>query len=846
MKYFGLHNHTHYSNIRLLDCINRPKALIDKAIELGLSGIAITDHECLSSHVEVSQYAEKIKETNPDFKIALGNEIYLTDTRDKGQKYYHFILIAKDAIGHKALRELSSTAWYNSYVDRRMERVPLLKSELKKIMLRYKGHVIATTACMGGELSTLALEKYNLDSINQNSQHIAQKMLEFSLFCKEIFEDDFYIECAPSRFKDQIAVNKTLMKFSKVTGIKMVVGTDSHYLTSADRPIHKAYLNSKEGDREVDSFYEFSHLMTSDEIFELLGLCYSKEEIEEILNNTIEIQNKISHYSLFHKQSISEVEVKDYPKSAWWGGNNPDADDITSCPTLKSMFMSDNIQERYWVNQCFEALENKGINWRDNFEYVKRLEEEADTKRTIGEKLETNLFAYPNTLQHYIDLFWECGSMVGAGRGSSCSGLNHYLLGITQLDPIKWNLPWFRYMNKERVELGDIDLDLCPSKRPMIIQKIKEERKPLFNNNVEQWAKNNLGCTLIATFGTEKTKSAIQTACRGYRSDEYPDGIDVDQAQYMSSLVPEERGFLWTISDVVYGNEEKGRKPVTTFLNEVNRFPGLLEIIQHIEGLVNKRSSHASGVILFDNDPFELSAFMKTPNGEIITQYDLHNAEYMGLTKYDFLVTDVQDKLVSTIELMQEDGVLEKNLSLREIYDKYFHPEVLPLEDQRIWDALSEGTVLNTFQFDSLEGSKTAKKIKPQHILEMTAANGLMRLMGEEDERPIDKYVKQKNNISLWYREMDLAGLTKQEQKDIEPYFAADYGVPPDQESLMLMLMDPNICGFTLAEANAARKIVGKKQMNKIPELHAKVLEQANSPALGRYIWKRGVGPQMG
>ena len=100
MKYFGIHNHTMYSNIRLLDCINRPKALIDKAIELGLSGIAITDHECLAAHVEVNQYAEKLKEINPDFRIALGNEIYLTDTRENGQKYYHFLLIAKDAIGH--------------------------------------------------------------------------------------------------------------------------------------------------------------------------------------------------------------------------------------------------------------------------------------------------------------------------------------------------------------------------------------------------------------------------------------------------------------------------------------------------------------------------------------------------------------------------------------------------------------------------------------------------------------------------------------------------------------------------------------------------------------------------
>ena len=112
--YFGLHNHTMYSNIRLLDCINRPKDLIDKAIELGLSGIAITDHECLSGHMEVNQYAQKIKETNPDFTIALGNEIYLVDRRENGIKYYHFILIAKDAIGHKALRELRGYSCYSA------------------------------------------------------------------------------------------------------------------------------------------------------------------------------------------------------------------------------------------------------------------------------------------------------------------------------------------------------------------------------------------------------------------------------------------------------------------------------------------------------------------------------------------------------------------------------------------------------------------------------------------------------------------------------------------------------------------------------------------------------------
>lgn len=393
----------------------------------------------------------------------------------------------------------------------------------------------------------------------------------------------------------------------------------------------------------------------------------------------------------------------------------------------------------------------------------------------------------------------------------------------------------------------DIDIDICPSKRPEILRKIKDERGKMFTSNVFDWAKDNLGCTLIATFGTEGTKSAIQTACRGYRSEDYPDGIDVDEAQYMSSLIPQERGFLWPIADVVYGNVEKGRKPVAAFIKEIEKYEGLLDIVIAIEGLVNKRSSHASGVILFEDDPFEHGAFMKTPKGEIITAFDLHDCEYMGLTKYDFLVTEVQDKLVQAIQLLQKDGEIEKDLSLREVYNKYFHPNVLPLDDQRIWDALGKVSVIDTFQFDSQVGAQTARKLRPQNVLELADANGLMRLMGEEgEERPMDKYYRFKQNINLWYKEMTNFGLTEDEQKTLEPYFKSSYGVPPSQEQLMRMLMDDKICHFTLGEANAARKVVGKKQMNKIPELHEKVLAQAASEKLGQYVWKHGVGPQMG
>ena len=850
MPRFETHSHTHYSNIRLRDCIIKPKILVDYARELGLSGICITDHECLSGHIELNILQEEIQKEDPDFKIGLGNEIYLCGSRENGQKYYHFILIAKNMQGHKALRELSSKAWMNSYWDRGMERVVTLYSDLEEIVNKYPNSLIAATACLGGELSTAIMNLHAAEQTHDEAGAAAEKqhIVGFISWCKNLFGSDFYIECAPGKSREQIIANKRLNSIAQCFNIPMIIGTDAHYLKKEDRYIHKAYLTSKEGEREVDAFYEYSYLQNEEEIYKNLQPAFTNQEITNMFMNSLEIYAKIENYSLQHKQQIPKVEVQDYPKSSWWGVNNPHADDMSCYPILQSMFTSDDQIERYWINKCWESLEEKKGPWYENLDYVARLEEEADIKRTISEKLETNMFAYPVTLQHYVDLFWECGSIVGAGRGSSCSGLNHYLLGITQLDPLQWNLPFWRYLNKDRAELGDIDLDLCPSRRPLILSKIREERGSGFREDIDDLSRKNLGCTLIATFGTETAKSAILTACRGYRSEECPDGIDIDTAQYLAALVPIERGFPWELREMVEGNPDKDRKPVKLFVNEIRFYPGLLDIMLGIEGLINKRSSHASGVILNDEDPYEYGCYMKTPKGVIITQYDLHMAEAAGATKYDFLVTEVQDKLREAIRLMQEDEVISSGLTLRQVYEQYFHPNVLPIEEDKYWKVLQENSVLNIFQFDSDVGSQAAKKIKPSSILEMADANGLMRLMTAEkgEETPMEKYIRFKNNINLWYKEMRSYGLTTEEQEVLKPYFLKSHGVPPSQEQLMMMLMDPQICNFTLADANAARKIVGKKQMSKIPALRKQVLDQAASPCLGNYIWKHGVGPQMG
>lgn len=846
---FETHSHSHYSNIRLLDSINRPKDMILTAYKLGLSGICLTDHEALCGHVEFLQLEKSLKEKGEipeDFKIGLGNEIYLTDDRRKSQKYFHFILIAKDDIGHRQLRELSSQAWYNSYYDRGMERVPTLKTELKSIIEKNKGHIVATSACLGGELPNLVLALTKAESARNKDENeinsIKGEIVNFLKFCTDLFGKDFYIEIAPNAdSKDQIVFNNRVKDIAKALGIKMIFATDAHYLTAKDRPMHKAYLNSKDGEREVDGFYGAAHLMDNQEAYDNLYPYYNEEEFEELCANTMEIFNKVEKYNIFHNPIIPMVEVKDYPKTlSYFGVNNSYKDELdNNWKTIKSLLLSDNIQERYWINQCLEGLINKGLFNEDN--YISRIEIEADIIKTISEKLGNCLFAYFNTFQHYIDLFWECGSLSGPGRGSSVCFLSNYLLGITQLDPIKWELMEWRFLNKERVELPDIDTDLSPSKRKLIFKRIREER-------------GELNLLQVATFGTEGTRSAILTACRGYRGNqnengefEYPNGIDVDIAQYMTGLIPQERGFLWPLEDVINGNEEKERKPIKAFLEEVGKYDGLLDIMLSIEGLVNKRSQHASGVILYNETPFDTNALMRSPNGDLTTQFALHESEALGDTKFDFLVTEICDKITNALNLLKEDGYFQECNSLREIYEKYLHPEVIDLEDKRIWKALSEGSVLDVFQFNSDVGLQAAKLIKPENPIEMTMANALMRLMGEKDkERPLDRYVRLKNNLNEWYEEARFRGLSENEIKVLERYYLPRKGVPALQEDLMLVCMDKDIAHFTLKEANNARKVVAKKKMDQIPELKEQFLNNCPNHNFGEYVWETTMGPQMG
>lgn len=237
---------------------------------------------------------------------------------------------------------------------------------------------------------------------------------------------------------------------------------------------------------------------------------------------------------------------------------------------------------------------------------------------------------------------------------------------------------------------------------------------------------------------------------------------------------------------------------------------------------------------------------MRSPNGDLTTQYSLHEAESLGDVKYDFLVTEICDKITIAISLLQKDGYIDNTLTLRQAYDNIFHPERIDINDTRIWDALGEGKVLDVFQFGTGVGLTAAKQIKPRNPLEMTSANALMRLMGEPGkERPMDRYCRLKADMSIWYDEVHAAGLTEEEIKILEPYYLPNYGVPASQEDLMEVCLDENIAHFTLSEANYARKVVAKKKIAEVPALKEKFISQCPTKNLGKYVWTTVMEPQM-
>lgn len=826
-----LHDHSEYSNLRLVDSIDKMKKLIYRAVELGNKGIAITDHESVSGHVEAIKIVKegKAKGKIPqDFKLILGNEVYLVDSleevrdnyKPKETKFWHFILLAKDKEGHRQLRELSSLAWDNCFKTGQMERVPLLKSHLERIVRSNPGHLIATTACLGGELAHWILNKNE------------EKLNEFIGFCYDLFQEDFYLEMQPNSSEEQQMVNKNIVYIAEQCHLPYIVTCDTHYIHKEDRKFHEAFLKSHEEEREIGDFYETTYMMDESEIHEYLDSQIGVINVEKAIQTTDYIGSCIEEYDLFHPTIVPEADIPQFNVQHIF------REFYDQYPYIKNFAYSSNEYDRYLLFLIEKGFQEKGwyvgISNEEYHQLVSRIEIELSEMWQVTEKINTSISSYYLSTLELIDIMWNEGdSLVGVARGSVTGMYTMYLIGLIQMNPVKWGLPHWRHISHQKAELSDVDIDTQRNRRSQIIEAVKERKGE----------RRVLNC---CTFKTEGSKSAVLTAARGL-------GVDNDTAQYIANMIPITRGSTWSLKDCLEGNVEEERAPITEFVNEITKIPHLLETALSIEGLINGRSIHASAVYIFNDDFVEHNARMKAPNGTYITQYNMKCSDYMSGLKMDFLTISSLDSIRHCMDLLIKAGYMQWQGTLRDTYNKYLHPDVLDYDTREMWDWVSENKVMDLFQFDTPVGLQAARRIKPHSLVELATANSIMRLMVSESgaEQPIDTYIRYKNDIEQWYSCMrNDYHLTEEEIKILEPYLLPVYGVGDTQEIVMELSMDEHISGFDVTQSNKLRKGISKKdkdlqaQMKKMFFEHGKEINTSEN--LLNYIWKEVIGKQLG
>jgi len=854
-EYCGLHNHTEFSNIKVIDSVNRSDRMIDYAWSLGMSGLAFTDHDCLSGTLkELDEYKAKLKKEwtalHPDqelpsyeemskeldFKVILGNEIYLSEEGlceahmdgNHPVHFWHLILLAKDAEGFHQLRQLSSAAWRRAWF-RAILRTPTYPSDLFEYVKG--GHLICSTACLGS-YPAWCVRNHLSSSSAEDKEFYLNKLDNHLAGMSQLFGyDNFYIELQPNPDgEEQITYNKFMI--NRYWGkYNFIFTTDAHYLKADEREIHKAFLNSKSSkDREVDEFYKYAYIMSQDEARSYMPYV-TDAQFAAMVNNTRKIKNDCQFYEIEQRPKLARVEYEEYNEYKDDLQIFADIDEETY-PNFYYYLHSDRESDNYLARLVAHGfIEKYQDNW-DVYKYYQRLEEEFWTLKQVGDKIDQPMADYFITMKKIIDLVWDtANSIVGPSRGSAGALLINYLLGITQMDPIQMELPFvWRFLHPSRPDLPDIDFDTESDKRAAVFNAVKDYF-------------NNIGGDVInvCTFGTEGTKSAIKTAGRGLK-------IDDDVVSYITTMVPNERGFDWSLKECYYGNDED-RKPIKAFVEQMNQYPKLWELAQSIEGLVTRLGVHASGVVCVNGDFNNYNSIMKTSKEQIVTSYDLHTLERCGMVKYDFLTVSALDRIRQCMNYMLEDGTIEWQGTLRKTYNKYLAPQVLDYDSPKMWNMVGNGEISSLFQFDTLVGSQAIKSIQPNSLTELAISSSLMRLMSD-GELPLEKYARYKRMPSLWYDEMRAYGLTAEEQKVLEKYLLKKNGVGESQEVIMQIVMDPHISGFDMKEANKLRKTIAKKQFREIEVVKdlffEKGKELGTSNNMLSYIWYVQVSAQLG
>lgn len=827
----SLHAHSEFSNIICRDSINKIDKLIDRAIELNQTVVGFTEHETVCNAIKIEEYYNKIKANNPNFKVIRGNEIYLTrnglarDNYDATKdSFYHFILLAKDAEGHRQIRELSTRAWMRSWRAGKITRRPTYYQDLIDIIGDSPGHVIGSSACLGGFLPKKLIQYRESGEPNE----LWKKIIGWIKQMQGIFgEGNFYLEMQPSAHPDQIYVNKHLKQLANELDIKYIITCDEHYLKKEDRPIHSAFLKSQEAERETDEFYATTYLMDDSEIREYFNY-FTSEEIESAYDTILEIKDKCEDYSLLKPLKIPSLV---------WREPEPIAQEVIDdyckkIPYMRTFLDSDFEGDQRMVKLVINKFESD--ERLRNQEHYDMINSNLETTWISSNVNKAHWSAYFLNLQKNIDVCWDSGTLVGPGRGSGVGFLLLYFLDIIQINCL-WEetktYAW-RFLNPDRVSTLDVDTDVEGGRRGATLQALRDF-----------YGQDRVANVL--TFGTEKSKSAIQTAARGL-------GIDPDEALYIASLIPSDRGQTRTLKQCYYGDPDNDMEPIALFKSEMDQRPELWEVAQGIEGMVCRVGEHAGGVIFVDEPFTNSTALMRVPNGDVVTQFDLHDDEKTSLIKIDLLSVECLDKIHNELDLLIEYGKIEKKPTLKETYESVIGIYNLERDDPDMWKMVWDHKIQSLFQMEKQSGIQGIQLIHPKSVTELATLNSVIRLMAQDcdSERPLETWAKYRKNINLWYKEMRQHGLTQEEIDWLAQSPVITNGICESQEGLMSLVQEPRLGGNSLTFADRCRKGVAKKQGKLFEEceeeFYKNVKEKSCSEKLAHYVWDVLLAVQRG
>jgi len=735
-----LHVHTQFS---LLDGAADISKLYKKAAADGMKALAITDH---GNMFGVFKFVAEAGKHN--VKPIVGCEFYVVDdrhkkqfTKEKKDVRRHQLLLAKNAQGYKNLVKLCSLG----YIEGLYSKWPRIDKEL---ILQYHEGLIATTCCIGASVPQAILKQSEEEAEN-----------EFKWWL-DLFGEDYYIELQRHDINEQTIINNTLLKYAKKHNVKVICSNDSHYVDQQDSNAHDILLCVNTGDMQStpimtdedasskgkrfgfpnDQFY----FKTQAEMGQLF------HDLPESLDNTNEIVDKVDVLKLKRDIMLPNFVIPD----AFKIHNTPDADTLNQWEYLKHMTFT-GAKERY-VDITPEVEE--------------RIDFELFTIRTMG------FAGYFLIVADFIKEGRNMGVFIGPGRGSAAGSVVAYCIGITNIDPIKYNLLFERFLNPDRKSMPDIDTDFDDEGRQKVIDYV-----------VDKYGKNQVA--QIITYGSMAARTSIQDVGRVL-------DMPLSEVNLLKKLVPDTLGI----------NLKQAIEQVPE-LQEIYKSKELKGIVlreaEKLEGSVRNTGVHAAGIIIAPDDLTTIVPVATAKDSDLlVTQYDGRVIEDAGVIKMDFLGLKTLTIIKGALQLIKQNHGEDINI------------DELPLDDQLTFELYQRGDTNGTFQFESDGMQMYLRDLKPDKFEDLIAMNALYRPGPIEY---IPNFIKRKNGQEAITYDLP----------DMEEYLAETYGITVYQEQVMLL--SQKLAGFSKGDADVLRKAMGKKQIEILNKMEAQFMEGATA-----------------